>query len=269
VHTFSSLIIPANSIGIHWFEQNSYALKEPGGCVVLIDPYFPHDRPQQKFIHPNPPLDESELSTNYVLLTHSHGDHTNSETLDRIYKSWSEAVYIGPRESIEKILHETGIPADRTVIIKAGQSVEIATMAVHALYSKPPKGDPASGIAPPDVTHLGYVIVAGPVRLYVSGDSINTFVRHDEIIDSIRSLKPEIGLLTTHPTEGEFPSFQDSVRIAQLIGLKTVVPSHYDCFVRRTYDPRQWAALFSTDGPQPLIIPRNSHIIYTAEDSTG
>ncbi|MBV7329551.1 hypothetical protein KFU94_15150 [Chloroflexi bacterium TSY] len=51
--------------------------------------------------------------------------------------------------------------------------------------------------------------------------------------------------------------------MAQRIGLKTAVPSHYACFVKRDYDPEEWAAQFPTDGPQTLIIPRDSHIVYS------
>ena len=104
MHQFEKLSVPQGSIGIHWFEQNSYALKSSQGTVVLIDPYFPHDRPIDRFIHPLPPLDESQLTTDLVLLTHSHGDHTCTETLRRIQKNWPEARYIGPEESIQKIL---------------------------------------------------------------------------------------------------------------------------------------------------------------------
>jgi len=50
--------------------------------------------------------------------------------------------------------------------------------------------------------------------------------------------------------------------LAQKLGLKAVVPSHYACFVKRTYDPLAWAALFPPEGPRPLVIPWNSHVIY-------
>ena len=78
---------------------------------------------------------------------------------------------------------------------------------------------------------------------------------------SIAAMQPDIGLITTHPTEGEFPFFEDTVRLAQKLRLTTIVPAHYECFVKRTYDPKTWAALFPPDGPKPLIIPWNSHLI--------
>ena len=40
----------------HWFEQNGYAIKDSQGNIILIDPYFPHDRPADRFVHAEPPL---------------------------------------------------------------------------------------------------------------------------------------------------------------------------------------------------------------------
>ena len=169
---------------------------------------------------------------------------------------------MGPKESIEQILDETEIGEDQTVKIEAGDSVKIGTMAVHAVYAKPPEGDPNAGISKPDVTHLGYVIEAGEVRLYFSGDEINTFGDLDELVEPVAKLHPDIGFITMHPTEGEFPFIDGSIKMAQKMGLKTVVPSHYSCFVKRDYDPQEWVEQFPKDGPKPLLIPYNSNIIY-------
>ncbi len=262
MHPFAELTVPPGAVGIHWFEQNAYALKDSRGTVLLIDPYFPRSRPAEKFIRPQPPVVEAEFPVDYVLVTHRHSDHTNPETLTRIHAAWPDVVVIGPPESIAQVLGKTPIEADRTITIHAGESVTAGEIVIQAFWSKPPEGDPAADIAPPDVAHLGYVIELESIRLYVTGDAINTFADHDELLAPIAALKPDIGFLTTHPTEGEFPFFEDSVRLAQKLGLKTAVPAHYACFAKRTYDPQAWAALFPAKGPQPLIIPWNAHIIY-------
>ena len=262
MHPFAELAVPQGSAGIHWFEQNGYAIKDSEGTIVLIDPYFPHHRPAERFVHPKPPLDESQLPTHYVLLTHSHGDHTCSETLARIHKSWPEARYVGPEESVKKILAETEIDAHHTITVAAGESAQLKTMTAHAVYAKPPGGHSKAGIKPPDVTHLGYVIEVGDVKLYFSGDEINTFADINDLVKPVADLRPDIGFITMHPTEGEFPFIDGSIKMAERMGLKTVVPAHYSCFVKRDYDPQEWAAQFPPDGPKPLIIPHNSHIVY-------
>ncbi|MBC7235751.1 MAG: MBL fold metallo-hydrolase [Chloroflexi bacterium] len=263
MHPFATLDVPAGSVAIHWFEQNAYAIKNSQGTIVLIDPYFPHERPPERFIRPTPPVIEAELPTHYVLLTHRHGDHTHPETIRRIRAAWPGAIYVGPQEAIAQILAETEVDAAHTIVIAAGESVTLGDdLIVQAFYAKPPQGDPAAGIKPPDVTHLSYVLATEGLKIYVTGDAINTLAEQDELLAPLIELKPDIGFLTTHPTEGEFPYFQDSVKLAQKLGLKAAVPSHYACFIKRTYDPREWAALFPKEGPKPSIIPWNSHIIY-------
>ena len=262
MHPLAELVIPIGSVGIHWFEQNAYALKDSQGTIVQVDPFFPAERPAERYIHSQPPLIESELPTNYVLVTHAHGDHTSPETVARIHSSWPDAKYIGPKESIEQILAETDVDSDHTIAIDAGEGISVGSIVVHAFYSKPPGGDPAAGILPARVTHLGYVIEMEGTKLYFTGDAINTFADLDELIGPIAAMQPDVGFLTTHPTEGEFPFFDGSVLLARKLGLKTAVPSHYACFVKRTYDPHEWAALLPAGGPKPLIIPWNSHVIY-------
>lgn len=261
-HPLVDLTLPKDQVAIHWFGQNSFAVKNPQGKIIQIDPYFPHARLSNVFIHSQPPLDESILPTDLVLLTHAHGDHTCPESLERIHQSWPEARIIGPKESIEKIRTETGIKEYLLTSIKEGEGVEASGITVYAFLSKPVEGDPAAGICPPDSTHLGYVVETAGTKLYFSGDEINTFPDHEEMIGPIAAMKPDIGFLVTHPTEGEFPDFQGSVKMARLLGLHTAVPSHYACFVKRTYDPIEWAAQFGDADPKTLIIPYNSHVLY-------
>ena len=45
MHPLVELKVPEGSIAVHWFEQSSFALKDPSGTIVQIDPYFPRERP--------------------------------------------------------------------------------------------------------------------------------------------------------------------------------------------------------------------------------
>ena len=268
MHPFAKLEIPQGSVGIHWFEQNAFALRDAGGALILIDPYFPHDRPLERFIRPTPPVDEASLPVDLVLVTHEHLDHTCPETIERIYRSSPKAMFVGPSDAVAKILDQTSVPVEQTRSIAAGESTTCQGVSVHAFYSKPEQGDPSAGIPPAKAIHLGYVIEVGGIKLYNSGDAINTFADHNELTAPIAALKPDVGMLTTHPTEGEFPFFEGSVRIAQKLGLDTAIPAHYACFSKRTYDPQAWAALFEPGDPKPLIIPWNSSVIYTKDEET-
>ena len=262
MHPLVELKVPEGSIAVHWFEQSSFALKDPAGTIVQIDPYFPRERPPDRFIHTESPLDESALPTDFVLLTHAHGDHTCPESIRRMWDTSNDIQFVGPEESVRQISVETDVAAANISEIRAGESTTLNGLTVHAVYAKPPDGDASADIAPPDVTHLGYVIISNSVTLYFSGDPINNFAEHDGLISAVAAHKPDIGFLTNHPSEGEFPFYDGCVKMATRIGLKHAVPVHRACFVTRDYDPNEWASQFPSGGPEPLIIERNSHIIY-------
>ncbi len=264
MHAFVDLKVPKGSVAVHWFEQSSFALKDSGGTIVQVDPYFPRERPAERFIYTESPLNEFELPTDFVLLTHAHGDHTCSESIRRIWETSGATRFIGTAESVSQILSETDVVEANVLTISAGESVALTEkVTVHAVYAKPSDGDAAAGIPPPDVIHLGYVVVADDVTLYFSGDAINNFAEHAELISAVAVHEPDLGFMTNHPTEGEFPFYDGCVKMATRIGLKHVVPAHRSCFVTRDYDADEWASQFPLDGPKPLIIPRNSHILYT------
>ncbi len=262
MHPLVKLKVPEGIIAVHWFEQSSFALKNSAGTIVQIDPYFPRNRPSDRFIHTEPPLDEADLPTDFVLLTHAHGDHTCPESISRIWETSTSTQFIGPEESVHQISSATDVAAANVSEIRAGDSTTLDGFTVHAVYAKPPEGDASADIAPPDVTHLGYVIACDGVTLYFSGDPINNFADHDSLISAVAAHQPDIGFLTNHPTEGEFPFYAGCVKMATRIGLKHAVPVHRACFVTRDYNPNEWASQFPADGPKPLIIERNSHIVY-------
>ncbi len=103
---FLEVDVPEGTVALHWFEQSSFALKNSAGATILVDPYFPQNRPAEQFIHPEPPIQEAEFPTDLVLLTHNHGDHTCIESLQRLEDAWQPKCYIGPIESVGKIVAE-------------------------------------------------------------------------------------------------------------------------------------------------------------------
>ena len=94
MHPINSLDVAAGSIGIHWFEQSSLRAQVADGTVIMIDPYFPRQRPAEKYIHPNPPVDEADIRTDWVLFTHNHSGPYVHRIASRIHEAWPEARYV-------------------------------------------------------------------------------------------------------------------------------------------------------------------------------
>lgn len=267
MNRLTTLEIPSGAVGIQWFGQSWFAFKDAQGTVLQVDPYGPRTRPADEFIHPESPLDEATLPTDFVLLTHVHGDHTCLESIFRIHNAFPATQFLGPAECTD-LLCRQGIPASLLQTVSAGETRWLKGVQLHTVYAKPPAGLPAEGIAPPDVEHLGFVLDCQGTRVYISGDPVQSFSQHEFLLAPVRAHQPQLGLLTTHPTEGEFPLLDGSVEMAVKLKLQAAVPAHYACFVRRTYDPQQWAARFPADGPTPLLIPYGGVLVFRA-DSPG
>lgn len=260
MYKLADRFVPPGALAIHWFEQSSFAVKNASGVVVLVDPYFPAERTPDRFVHLERPVDPAILRPDVVLLTHDHSDHTHPETITAIAANSPRTVFVGPPESVTRIVEECGVPSERARTVSVGESARLGPIVVFPVYSKPPEGDPSAGIAAPDTTHLGYVVETGGRRLYFSGDPINTLADHPEITDRIRRLVPEIGFLTTHPAEGEFPFFDGARRLAEAVGLARAVPSHYECFVKRDYDPAAFVDAFAGSSVEVTVIPWNETV---------
>ncbi|HOK05139.1 MAG TPA: MBL fold metallo-hydrolase [Victivallales bacterium] len=261
MYTLSNLTIPHGKIAIHWFEQNSFAIKGKSGKIILIDPFFPESRPSEVYVYQTSPVNPKDLQVDFVLFTHDHLDHTHVETVKNIFATSKFAKFAGPPESINRITSKANIPAENCITITPNSKIEYLDVKIYSFYSKPPDGDKKANIPPPDTTHLGYVIKIDEKTLYFTGDCIRTLADHDEILTAIKKLKPQIGFVVTHPTEGEFPFFEDTVKLAEKLNLETIVPAHYSCFAKRNYDPLKFAEFFRNHKTKALIIPYNSHVL--------
>jgi L-ascorbate metabolism protein UlaG (beta-lactamase superfamily) len=265
LHPFFQLTIPPGKVALHWFGQASFALKDSAGTIIQVDPYFPLHRPKDKFIHPEAPLDETTLPSHFILVTHDHGDHNCLESQQRFLAANQGIRFFVTRESQARML--TGrIPDSLITVVSGGDSFQLGTMRGHAVFSKPPVGCPERAIPPPDIEHLSFIVQSADATVFFSGDPINCLSEHKELIDAVSSYQPDIAILSTHPNEGEFPDFHGTVRVARQLGCRIVIPSHYQCFVQRTYDPSELASFFNRPSdPRPLIIPYNQHVILTLE----
>jgi L-ascorbate metabolism protein UlaG (beta-lactamase superfamily) len=244
-----------SKILLQWYGQSSFSITTATE-TVMIDPYFPLWRPDSEFIHRESPLAEETLKVDAVFVTHDHRDHNCPESQLRFFHKNNDLKIYGTKESVLRMLRSR-LPSSQCKTLTAGQTVVLRDLSFHAVYAKPPEGDPGAGIPPPDVIHLGFVVETPKGNLYFSGDPINNFAENDELVNPVAKYKPEYAFITTHPDEGEFPFFDGAWKLAQKIGAQLVMPCHRECFVKRTYDP----SLFSNIQPpslHTLLIPYNT-----------
>jgi len=237
---------PPEAVAIWWLGQNSFVLKS-GGALIMIDPFFSRLGPPEKYVHAEPPLGAEELGPDAVLCTHDHSDHTDGEFLNALARSWPETECYGPAESAER-MRAAGVPAARVHALESGQVVEVGGASVRAVLSKTAEVS--------DVAHFGYVVGYPGATIYDTGDVMRGITREPALMAPLERAAPDVALITTSPTEDEFPDFAEAAALAEAIGARVAVPAHYGCFARRTFDPAGLAEAFRTSGKtRAEIIP--------------
>jgi L-ascorbate metabolism protein UlaG (beta-lactamase superfamily) len=239
--------VPSGSVAIWWLGQNSYLLQGPS-TVTMVDPFFSRLGPREKYIHDEAPLRADEIGPDAVFCTHNHSDHTDPGFLSALARHWPAALFFGPPESANKMM-ESGIPADRITAVQVGDVVCIGEASAQVVSSKTPHVS--------DVAHYGYVLeMGGAPKVYNTGDIMRGVTCEPTLMEPLRRAAPEVALVTTSPTEEEFPDFPEAAALARAIGARVVIPAHYDCFAKRTFDPAAFAAQFGKrDTLRSVIIP--------------
>lgn len=238
--------VPPDSVAIWWLGQNSYLLRT-ADADIMIDPYFSRPGPPEKYLRDQAPIAADEFGPNAVFCTHDHSDHTDPGYLLPLSQRWPRTRFYAPPESARRML-DTGLPRDRVEALAPGDLVELGPVSVQVVLSKTAETS--------DVAHFGYIADLGGIKVYDTGDIMRGITRGPALLEPVRKAAPHIALITTSPTEEEFPDFEEAAALARAIGARVAIPAHYGCFAKRTFDPEPFAAAFADPaGPRAVVIP--------------
>lgn len=241
--------VAPGQVAIWWLGQNSFVLKGPSTGLVMIDPYFPpaEKREPGKFILAEPPLRPTDLQPAAVFCTHNHRDHTDLTFLPGLAAASAATRFFGPPESVAA-MQEAGIGRPRLVTMEPGRRLELDGWSVLTVRSKTVEAG--------RIEHYGYVFDVEGVRVWNSGDIMRGVTGIESLMGPLRAARPEVAMVVMSPTEEEFPDFAESAALVRQVGAKVAIPSHYHCFVRRTFDPSGFAAQFRPgEAVRAQIIP--------------
>lgn len=216
---------PPGAIALWWLGQAGFLIKSPAGRVVALDPYlsnscralgaqfgFDFDRQVAS------PLAPSDLvGIDLYVLTHSHQDHLDPETLAAYQAGGGRGPILAPPETVEK-LGTLGWPAADTLLTWPNKSHTVGDLTLRATFAIPLGGD--------DLTHVGYLVsvLDGPT-VYFTGDT----AYHDVLAAAAGPHKPDI-LVTV--INGAFRNLSpaEAARLAFDLGVKVAIPCHHDLF---------------------------------------
>lgn len=235
--------VPAGSLTLWWIGQSGFIIKNPGGRLVAIDPYlsnackaigakygFDMDR-----LVPPPIAPADLVGIDAYVMTHSHEDHLDPETLGPYREAGGTGPYVGPPETIDK-LRASGIPEAQTITVWPNKSVSFGDLSLRATFAIPHGGD--------DLTHVGY-LVSTPVgpTIYITGDT----GYHDVLATSVAEHKPDVMITVINGAFGNL-SPAEAARLAKGINPKVVIPCHHDMFRDNLQPPQMLRTNLQTLG---------------------
>jgi L-ascorbate 6-phosphate lactonase len=187
-----------------------------------------------------------------LLATHDHNDHIDVNVAAAVLKNCGTSVkFIGPQTCVALWI-KWGVPADRCIVVRPGDEVQIKDTKITALESfdrtvliTVPKEVKLAGHMPGDMNEraVNYLIETPGGSIYHSGDShySNHYTKHgnDYTID------------VAFGSYGENPrgitdkmTASDILRMAEALKTKVVIPIHHDIWANFQADPAEISTLF-------------------------
>jgi L-ascorbate 6-phosphate lactonase len=258
-----------------WLGCTGIWVKTPGDCNITVDFWSGNGKRTQKnkymkenhqmanmcggrLLQPNlraipVVLDPFAITKmDAVLSTHYHSDHIDINLAAAVMQNVkSNPPFIGPQYCVDRWM-EWGIPKERCIVVKPGDSLDIGDIKIEVLESfdrtclvtEPPEGKLA-GICPDDMDlkAVNYLIKTPGGNIYHSGDShySNYYAKHGN------EHKVDVAL----GSYGENPrgitdkmTSIDILRMAESLQTKVIIPIHYDVWTNMMADPAEILALY-------------------------
>ncbi len=224
-----------------WLGQSGFLLQWKGKRV-LIDPYLsdsltkkyaatdkPHTRMSERVVDP-----ELLRHISVVTSSHNHTDHLDAETLIPVLKNNPGIKFIIPEANRDFVAERLKCEKDFPAGLNDGQTVTIDEFTFHGIPAKHNEIDRDEN---GNCRYMGYVIGFGDYTVYHSGDTL----WFDEMEELLKPFKLDVALL---PINGNDPArrvagnlnTKEAAELAKRLGVKCVIPCHYDMFSFNTAD---------------------------------
>lgn len=227
----------ADRLTLWWLGQSGF-LVHWRGEFLLLDPYL-SDSLTRKYAATNKPhvrmtervVDPARLDfVDVVTSTHNHTDHLDADTLLPLFAASPHAPLVVAAANLEFVSQRLGSGHHgRFAPIAEGERV---TFGAFTIETVPAAHEQLAA------EFVGFIVTAGPHRLYHSGDT----VLYPGIEDRLRPFRVDLALL---PINGRAPERRvsgnltgpEAAQLAHAIGARWVVPCHFEMFTFNTAAP--------------------------------
>lgn len=246
--TAALLRVAPGTIGIAWLGQGGFAFLSPGGVEIMIDPYLSNlcNRFSGNARMEPAPIRPRAVRADCILFTHDHRDHVDPEAVPQIAEASPPTRFAGPSSCIHRLTAELGIAPDRCDRIDRGESHRYGDVEVTALF------------ADHTADSVGYLLVSGGVRIYLSGDTLY----HADLAKTA-ALRPDLALLCINGRLGNMTA-REAATVVREVGAKWAVPMHYGMFRQNTADPDTFVTATAALAPQArvAVLPHGRWLLF-------
>jgi len=270
---------PSPRLDVWWLGQSGF-LVHHAGAFLLLDPYL-SDSLTRKYAATDKPhvrmtgrvVDPARLGfIEVVTSSHNHTDHLDPDTLRPLAQANPALRIACPEANRVTVRERSGLPDDRIlgfdVPAEPGAAALPAAVALpgtpFALTPVPAAHETLERDTRGRLVYLGFVLHAGPFRIYHSGDTL-LFEGMEALL---RPLQVDLALL---PINGRAPerrvagnlSGREAARLASDIGARLVVPCHYEMFEFNTASPDEFVATCDALGQNHRVLGQGERLTLT------
>ncbi|PRX35539.1 L-ascorbate 6-phosphate lactonase [Orenia metallireducens] len=198
-------------------------------------------------------LDPFEIrEVDAIMATHDHGDHIDPYVAAAVLENCDKSVkFIGPEACVELWI-SWGVPEERCITVKPGDTIKIKDTEIAALESfdrtelvTAPKGVTLKDKMPQEMDRLAvnYLIKTPGGNLYHSGDShySNYFAKHG----NEHKIDVALGSFGENPRGmTDKLNAADILRMAESLKTEVIIPIHHDIWTNFMADPKEITTLW-------------------------
>lgn len=257
------------SFGLWMLGGPSWAYKSAGGAVFLVDNYSGSSLNSEEhycgvcrtsgasyltWIRTNPHVIDpwAMKDLDYVFATHHHQDHADFYTIKATLDT-TTCKYVGPKNTCV-LFRKWGVPEDRIVEVKPGDSITVKDVTVHVEKNFDPMacmtgdykaGDPYDY----DSNAVSFIMDNGEHSVIFLGDTLY----HDGYKGVGDRHKIDVAIMDMgHNAPGATDKMSpwDVMRVSQNLNAKVVIPDHYENWASSEIDPTQLIRIVKDNDPK-------------------